>query len=206
MKLYYYPGACSLADHIVLEWTGAPYQLVRMSRDSVKSPDYLALNPGGAVPLLKHNDFLLTENVAILVYLAELHPQTHLLGDGTPRGRTEVLRWLAFLNSDVHGAFKPIFSPMRFLPDETRSDQIAAAARVRAREFFERLDAQLEGRDWLTGARSIADPYLFVVARWAVDKDVDLRGLGNLPGFIDRMYADSGVRAALEMEEGLAAA
>lgn len=206
MKLYYYPGACSLADHIVLEWTGAPYELVRMSRTLVKSPDYLAINPGGTVPLLKHDDFLLTENVAILVYLAELYPQAQLLGDGTPRGRAEVMRWLAFLNSDVHGAFKPIFSPTRFLPDETLSVQIADTARVHVREFLERLDAQLEGHDWLTGERSIADPYLFVIVRWAIGHDIDLRGLGCLSRFMERMYADSGVRAALESEEGLAVA
>jgi glutathione S-transferase len=206
MRLYYYPGACSLSDHIVLEWIGAPYELVEMSRESVKSPAYLALNPSGAVPLLKHGDFLLTENVAILVYLAELHPQAQLIGDGTPRGRAEVLRWLAFINSDVHGAFKPLFSPLRYLPDEALSDRIADAARVRVRGFLELLDAQLEGRDWLTGERSIADPYLFVISRWAIGQGIGLRGLDNLSRFVERMHSDPGVLAALEIEEGRAAA
>ena len=206
MKLYYYPGACSLADHIVLEWIGAPYEPVRMSRASVKSPDYLALNPNGAVPLLKHGDLLLTENVAILVYLAELYPQARLLGDGTLLGRTEVMRWLAFINSDVHGAFKPIFTPLKFLPDETMSDRIADAARVRVSRYLERLDTQLNGRDWITGERSIADPYLFVVLRWAINLGIGLHGLENLSRFVERMYADPGVSAAIESEEGLAAA
>ena len=206
MKLYYYPGACSLSDHIVLEWVGAPYEPVRMSRTSVKSPDYLAINPGGTVPLLKHGDFLLTENVAILVYLAELYPEAQLLGDGTLLGRTEVMRWLAFINSDVHGAFKPIFTPLKYLPEEAWSDRIADAARVRVAQYLERLDTQLKGRDWITGDRSIADPYLFVVLRWAVDLRIGLNGLGHLSRFMDRMYADAGVRAALESEEGLAAA
>lgn len=206
MKLYYYPGACALADHIVLEWIGATYDLVEMNRTSVKSPDYLALNPNGNVPLLRHGDFLLTENVAILVYLAELHPEAQLLGDGTPRGRAEVLRWLAFLNSDVHGAFKPIFSPLRYLPDETRTADVVDAARVRVREFLVILDAQLEGRDWIAGTRSIADPYLFVVTRWAMAKNVDMNGLDNLARFVERMFADAGVQAALEAEEGRAAA
>jgi glutathione S-transferase len=206
MKLYYYPGACSLSDHIVLEWTGAKYELVEMSRASVRSPDYLAINPGGTVPLLRRGDFLLTENVAILVYLAELYPDAKLLGDGTPEGRADVLRWLAFVNSDVHGAFKPIFSPLRYLPDETRSADVVDAARVRVRDFLVRLDAQLDGRDWLTGTRSIADPYLFVVTRWAIAKGIDMRGLDHLLRFVDRMYADRGVQAALEAEEGRAAA
>lgn len=206
MKLYYYPGACSLADHIVLEWIGAPYELVRMSRASVKSPEYLAINPGGTVPLLQDSDFLLTENAAILGYLAELHPEARLLGDGTPRARAEVMRWLAFLNSDVHGAFKPIFSPWRYLPDETAYARIADTARANAHAHLVRLDATLEGRDWLTGERSIADPYLFVVARWAVNQRIDFAGLDRLSRFMDRMYADAGVRAALAAEAGRAAA
>lgn len=206
MKLYYYPGACSLADHIVLEWIGAPYDLVEMSRATVKSPEYLAINPGGNVPLLQDGDLLLTENVAILVYLAELHPEARLLGDGTLRGRAEVLRWLAFLNSDVHGAFKPIFSPTRFLPDEAFATDLANAARIRVRAFLERLDAQLEDRDWLTGERSIADPYLFVMLRWAVNQGVDMRGLDGLAAFMERMYEDVDVQVAIGIEEGLVAA
>jgi len=206
MKLYYYPGACALADHIVLEWTGATYDLVEMSRESVKSPEYLALNPNGNVPLLQHGDFLLTENVAILVYLAELHPDARLLGDGTPRGRADVLRWLAFLNSDVHGAFKPIFSPWRFYPDEAGAPAVVEAARVRVRDFLERLDAQLDGRDWLAGERSIADPYLFVMLRWAVGQKIAIDDLDNLVRFMERMYDDADVQVAIGAEEGLAIA
>ena len=206
MKLYYTPGSCALADHIVLEWIGATYDLVEMNRTSVKSPDYLALNPNGNVPLLRHGDFLLTENVAILVYLAELHPEAQLLGDGTPRGRAEVLRWLAFLNSDVHGAFKPIFSPWRFYPDEAGAPEVVEVARVRVRDLLERLDAQLDGREWLAGERSIADPYLFVMLRWAVGREIDLASLDNLVRFMERMYADPDVQVAIGAEEGLALA
>jgi glutathione S-transferase len=108
MKLYYFPGSCPLADHIVLEWIGAPYETVRMSTADVKTPQYLALNPEGVVPLLVDGDFTLAQNVAILSYLADRYPEARLFGDGTPRGRARVLRWLALLNSDVHPAFKPI--------------------------------------------------------------------------------------------------
>ncbi len=118
MKLYHMPGACSLADLIVLEWIGVPHEIVRMSRENIKSPDYLAINADGTVPLLEHGDFSLTENVAILGYLADLCPEARLLGDGTPHDRAEVMRWLGFLNSDVHMMFKPIFTPTRFLPDQ----------------------------------------------------------------------------------------
>ncbi|SEO53867.1 glutathione S-transferase [Duganella sp. CF517] len=201
MKLYHMPGACSLADLIVLDWIGAPHQAIRMDLDSIKSPHYLAINAGGNVPLLVHGDFLLTENVAILGYLADLHPGAALLGDGSARGRAEVMRWLGFLNSDVHKAFKPLFSPARFLDERDRDDALARNARHHVRLYLERLEAHMDGREWLTGARSVADPYLFVVLRWAEAKLVDLHGLPNLARFSDRMARDPGVRAALRAEQ-----
>ena len=201
MKLYFMPGACSLADLIVLDWIGAPHQAIRMDLDSIKSPDYLAINAGGTVPLLVHGDFLLTENVAILGYLADLHPDAALLGDGSARGRAEVMRWLGFLNSDVHKAFKPLFSPARFLDERDRDDELARNARHHVRLYLKRLEARMEGRDWLTGARSVADPYLFVVLGWAQAKLVDLQGLPSLARFGDRMASDPGVRAALRAEQ-----
>ncbi|WP_445143536.1 glutathione S-transferase family protein [Dyella sp. Tek66A03] len=205
MKLYYLPGASSLAGHIVLEWSGAPYEAVRMTHDIIRSPAYLARHAGGAVPMLEHGDFSLSENVAMLGYLADLHPEAGLLGDGTPRGRAEVMRWLGFLNSDVHKAFLPIFKASLFLKEESLAGMLAENARQHVRMYLERLDAQLDGRDWLTGTRSVADPYLFVILRWTVGTDIGLCGLDHLRRFARRMEADPGVRAALLVEEGILA-
>jgi glutathione S-transferase len=202
VKLYYFQGACSLATHIVLEWLGAPYQTVKLDRASTRSPEFLALNPLGAVPLLVDGDFVLSQNAAILPYLAELYPQAGLLGDGTPRGRAEVLRWLSFLNSDLHPAFKPIFQPSRFHPESSTFKTIADTARTHVREYLQRLDARLQGRDWLVDRRSIADPYLFVMLRWAAKLQIDSNGFSNLARFSARMYDDAGVRAAIIEEEG----
>jgi glutathione S-transferase len=202
VKLYYYKGACSLASHIVLEWLGVPYETVGMSLQTVKEPAYLALNPSGAVPLLLDGDFSLTETVAILGYLADLHPEARLLGDATPRGRADVTRWLAFLNSDVHKSFKPIYTPQRFLPDRAYAERLAATARGHIRSYFERIDARLAGRDWLVDARSVADPYLFVMSRWSVSAKVDIQDLQNLKRFAARMYDDPRVQAAIAQEEG----
>ena len=201
MKLYYFPGACSLADHIVLQWTGIAHEALRMSRESIKSDEYLAMNPNGNVPLLAHDDFMLTENAAILGYIAEQRPEAALLGDGSSRGRAEVMRWLAYLNSDVHGAFKPIFSPARFLPDESLAEALGDQARLQITTHLQRLDRQLEGKDWLVGTRSVADPYLFVMLRWAVGKNISLEPFKNLSRFLERMYADAGVFAAIANEE-----
>jgi glutathione S-transferase len=200
MKLYYLPGACSLADHIVLEWVGATYEAEAVPRDRLTSPEYLKVNPTGQVPALQDDDgWLLTENVAILTYLADRFPEAGLAGEG-PRGRAEVLRWLAYLNSDVHQAFKPLFNPARFVADEAAHAELQANARTRLRGMFERLDARLADRDWLAGTRSIADPYLFVVQRWARGKGVDLSGLDHLERFAQRMREDAGVRAAMKAE------
>jgi glutathione S-transferase len=202
MKLYYLPGACSLATHIVLEWVGAPYEAVKVERAALKSPEYLALNPNGAVPVLADGDFVLTQNLAILCYLAERYPDAQLLGDGTARGRAELMRWLGFLNSDVHPAFKPIFGPARFHPDPAAAPILAENARAQVRKHLGQLDQRLRGRQWLVDGRSIADPYLFVMLRWARRLGIDSSGLDGLARFFDRMQADPGVRAALGAEEG----
>jgi len=202
MKLYYFPGACSLATHIVLEWIGAPYETVKLDLAGTKSPEFLALNPNGAVPLLIDGDFVLSQNGAILYYVGERYPHARLLGDGSPHGRAEVLRWLSFLNSDLHPAFKPIFKPGHFHPDDALARPIADTARTHVREYLERIDTHLQGRDWLVEQRSIADPYLFVMLRWAKKLRVDLSGLENLERYFSRLSADESVRAAIIAEEG----
>jgi glutathione S-transferase len=202
MKLYYFVGACSLADHIVLEWTGAPYEAVRMTRETVKSPEFLTLSPYGTVPVLADGDFVLTQNAAILTYLADLHPEAALMGDGTPRGRAEVMRWLGFLNSDLHTAFKPIFAPAHFTPDSAAAGALADTARAHVRTDLNSVDRRIDDRRWLTGQRSIADPYLFVMLRWAARLKLGIEGFANLARFMGRMYDDDAVRAALLAEEG----
>lgn len=202
MKLYYSPGACSLASHIVLEWTGQPYEARRMSGDERRSPEYLALNPAGAVPVLEDGGWVLTQNTAILHYIADRNPRMALAGDGTPRSSGEVNRWLGFLNSDVHPAFKPLFGATAYLGDAAGIDKTQAHARTTLRGLFQRADAQLMGRQWIAGSRSIADPYLFVVTRWARASAVDLSGLDNLARHFQHMAADPAVRRVLT-DEGL---
>jgi glutathione S-transferase len=202
MKLYFSPGTCALADHIVLAWIGKPYELQKVSREERAEPAFRKLNPAGAVPVYEEDGWVLTQNAAILNYLADKFPEARLGGDGTAKGRAEVNRWLAFINSDVHPAFKPMFGSVAFLEDPALIEKAKANARTNLRTMFERLDAQLAGRDWLAGIRSIADPYLFVTLRWAKSQGVDMTGLDNLARFMKQMNADAGVRKALAEQEG----
>ena len=201
MKLYYSPGACSLADHIALEWIGQPYEAIRMSREDRKTPAYLKINPAGAVPALEQDGWVLTQNAAILNYLADSFPQAGLGGDGTPKGRAEVNKWLALVNSDIHPAFHPLFGSTAYLGDAAMVEKSKDAARAKLRGLFERVDAQLAGRDWVAGTRSIADPYLYVVSRWAKAQGIDLAGLDNLARFVARMEADPAVQKVLKDED-----
>lgn len=204
MKLYYSPGACSLADHIVLEWIGKPYEAVRVTREDRYKPEYLAINPAGAVPALEHDGWVLTQNAAILNYLADLHPDAGLGGDGSAKSRAEVNKWLAFANSDVHPAFHPIFGSTAYLEDAALIDKTKDAARAKVRKLYERADEQLKSRDWIAGdTRSIADPYLYVTYRWARGTGVDLSGLDHLAAFAARVEADPAVQKVLN-DEGLA--
>ncbi len=200
MKLYTKPGACSLADHIVLRWIGQPFELQVMDAAALQSAEYLQLNPAGNVPALQVDGWVLTQNAAILNFLADRFPESGLGGDGTPKDRAEINRWLAFLNADLHPTFYPLFGSTRYLGDETLIGLSQDNARQKLRGLFETLDAQLQGNDWLTGARSIVDPYVFVVLRWAKGNRVDLTGLENLARHFQRMRADAGVDAAMRAE------
>ncbi|MBL8261290.1 MAG: glutathione S-transferase N-terminal domain-containing protein [Xanthomonadaceae bacterium] len=203
MKLYYSPGACSLADHIALEWIGKPYEAVRVTREERYQPEYLAINPAGAVPALEHDGWVLTQNAAILNYLADLHPESGLGGDGSAKSRAEVNKWLAFANSDVHPAFHPIFGSTAYLEEAALIDKSKDAARSKVRKLYERADEQLKSREWIAGdTRSIADPYLYVTYRWARGTGVDLSGLDNLAAFAARIEADPAVQKVLK-DEGL---
>lgn len=200
MKLYSKPGACSTADHIALCWTGQPFELEVMTAEGLKSPRYLAINPGGSVPAIVDGAFTLTQNAAILGYIADTYPAARLGGDGSPQQRAEATRWLAFTNSDLHQAFTPLFNPGAFQADTSQHAAIGDAARKRVRGMFEHANRQLDGRQWLAGFRSFADPYLYITLRWAKAMAIDLDDLVHLAAFKQRMESDAGVRAALAAE------
>lgn len=204
MKLYTKPGACSLADHIALIWSGLPFEFEIVDAAMMKSPGFLAMNPAGAVPVLDDGGWVLTQNAAILHYICDKAPAAGLDGGSEPRVRADVNRWLSFVNADLHPAFLPLFGSTRFLEDEAVIARTHEHARTRLKGLFQSLNDQLVRHDWLGGTprASIADAYAYVVLRWARGVKLDLAGMAGLDRFEQRMLADPAVQTALK-DEGL---
>ncbi len=200
MKLYGLPGACSLVDHIALQWVGKPFEYVAVGRDALKQAPFLAVSPMGAVPAIDDGGFTLTQNCAILEYLAEKNPEAKLLGGESLQARSEARRWLAFCNSDIHKTYSMIFGAARLVSEAASQSELSKNASQRVREMYAIVDKHLAGRDWLSGGRSVADAYLYVTLRWANAKKIDISDMPNLQAHYNRMSADASVQAALAAE------
>ncbi len=192
MKLYYSPGACSLADHIALHEAVLPFELVKVDLRTHELEDgrsYFEINPKGAVPALQFDDGeLLTENVAILSYIADKAPQ---LAPSGPLGRYRLLEMLAYLASELHKAYHPLF-----VPQSTEAEKKQAAAAVE--EKLKYIATKLEG-PYLFGAHvSVADAYLFVMLTWALK--MKLAVPGPLASFVERMRERADLQRALKHE------
>lgn len=201
--LYYSPGACSLAPHIVLEWIGVPYVAERVQ---IGSDAYKAINPNGAVPALREEDgWTLTQAGAILEYLAAKHPEAKLGGASDIRAQAEVHRWASFFTSDMHASFWPVFMPDRYTTDT--SDAAIAAAAAAGVELVKKqlavLDRHMDGREWIIdGGRSIIDAYAFPMLRWASAKvPGGLKDYPNVSALMDRIAADPQVQKVLADEK-----
>ncbi len=200
MKLYGLPGACSLVDHIALQWVGKPFEYVAVGRDALKQAPFLAVSPMGAVPAIDDAGFTLTQNCAILEYLAEKNPEAKLLGGESLKARSEARRWLAFCNSDIHKTYSMIFGAARLVSEAGGQSELSKNASQRVREMYAIVDKHLAGRDWLSEGRSVADAYLYVTLRWANAKKIDISDMPNLQAHYNRMSADASVQAALAAE------
>ncbi len=201
LNLYYLPGACSLVPHVALEWTGAEYQAVEVPRDSLQSPEFLALNPRGSVPVLQDGDWALSQNVAIVEYLNECYPEARLFGSGDAKSRARARQWLAYVNSDVHKAFGPLFAPQRFIDDEDEQAKLRAVAAGRVTTLYEWPAQVLAEQPFLSGDElTIADVYLYVTLRWAFALGLDLSFYPAIDGFMNRVEENDGVQAALRQQ------
>jgi len=199
MKLFYSPGACSQAAHILLHETQLPHDSEAVdirAKKTADGGDYLAINPKGAVPAMQIGDEVLTENGAILQYIGDkAGNETLLPGAGMERYR--VIEWLAYLGSDVHKSFGPLFNPA--ISDENRQ-----AAKDMVAKKLDFLETSLDGKDYLTGpSMTVADPYLFAMLGWTGHLGIDLSRWPRLTAFRKRMEDRPSVQAVIRAE-GLA--
>lgn len=217
LKLFYSPGACSLAPHIVLEEIGKPYEKELVSTDPTKpgmttvSAAWREINPKGRVPALlgvagaASDKNILTEANAILLYLARKFPGAKLLPP-TPEGEARALEWLNYVSGTIHGnSFAGIWRPARFVEDKALFPALEAHARKNLRDQFAIVEAQFaDGRDWaVPGHHSIADSYVLVVYRWGNRVGMDMASL--YPAWTrhtERMIARPAVAKAFQ-DEGI---
>lgn len=202
MKLFYMPGACSLAPHIVLEWMGKPFELGRIERGKTREPEFLAVNPVGKVPaLVEEHGQVLTEAEAILLYLAEAFPEHHLGASSTAEARYEMHKWMSYFTGDVHPAFYPYFLPQRYIADEQQYPAVREAAYKQIGACFQVLDRHMENRTYMVEERrTVLDPYLFVFCRWGRSLPKPFTDYPNLQRFIMQMADDAGVQRAMQAQ------
>lgn len=206
-KLYYSPGACSLAPHIALEETGEPFEPVRVkfAENEQRSPEYLALNPKGRVPTLADGEFVVTENPAVLRYIARRYPGAALWPDDM-RDEARCAEWLAWCSSGVHVAYAHIRRAERYATSEAGQAEVVQKGRDTARQVWEQVEAKLakSGSTWAAGERySVADPYLFTFWTWGRGPNLAYDMARDFPAWTDharRMGERPAVRRVLERE------
>ncbi len=198
MKLYYYPGACSLAPHIVAREAGIPISLEKVdlaNRTTETGANYATINPKGYVPALGLRDgSVLTEASAIVQYLADQQPGTALAPAYGTEERYRLLEWLGFISTEIHKGFGPLWNP-------ATPDAVKAATKERLASRFAYLDEKLGQQPFLTGSSfTIADAYLFTVVNWTNFHGIDISSFPNLQAFQARVASRPAVQQALEAE------
>lgn len=201
MKLYYSPGACSLASHILLNEINVDFDLVRVdlkTHKTEKGADYYEINPKGYVPALEINPgLILTENVAVLPFIAQHDPKQDLIPP-SGLGRAKVLEWLGYLNSELHDAYAVFFGPA--LTEEERARGYAEIDKIL--KYIENYLQESEF-DYLVNDRfGPADAYLFVITNWSNVIQHDLTPYPNIVALRNKVAERQSVQIAMR-DEGL---
>ena len=200
MKLYFSPGACSLAPHIVANELGIPLTLEKVditTKKTADGSDFSAINPKGYVPALRlDNGELLTEGTAIAQYLADTKPAAKLAPANGSFERYRLQEMLGYINSELHKSYSPLFNPKS--SPELRKDR-----EEYLHKRYALIEKQLTGRPFLFGEQfTVADAYLFTVTNWANFVKLDLSAFPNLLAFQKRVADRPAVQAAM-VAEGL---
>jgi glutathione S-transferase len=201
MKLYYMAGACSLASHIALYESGIKFETAALDRKTRKTSDgqeFDQINSKGYVPALRLDDGqLLTENVAVLLYIADRNPAAKLAPAAGTLERYRLIEWLAFINSEIHKNFSPLFNP-------AAGEDTKQYTRGNLAKRLDWLNAALGAKHFLTGdIFTVADAYLFTVLGWTGHVGVDLAKWPNLKRYRAELASRPKVVAALKAENPL---
>lgn len=198
LKLYYAPGACSQAVHIVLHEAGLDHtsELVDLrAKLTATGADYWTINPKGSVPALDlGNGEILTENAAILQYLGDVSDDEVLLPPVGQLPRYRVLEWLNFIATELHKGFGPLWNPAASIDSKEGARDLLA-------KKFAYAEQRLGAGPFLLGERlTIADPYLFVIANWTGLHGIDIGRWPGLVAFVERMRTRPAVDTVLRAE------
>lgn len=197
MKLYYSPGACSLAPHIVLRESGLQFSLqkVNTAKHTTEGADYYTINPKGQVPLLELDDGQrLSEGPVITQYIADRAANTKLMPAAGSMARYRVMEWQNYITSELHKSFSPLFRPDF---DAAAKSTITGLLRKK----YEWVDSRLRDSQYLTGDDfTAADAYLFTVTSWAKHVSLNLSDLNHLQRYLERVAERPAVREAMKAE------
>lgn len=200
LTLYFAPGACSLAPHIVLEESGEKYEKrqVDLAKGEQRTEPFLKLNPQGRVPaLLLDNGEPLTENTAILPFLAKRFGTW----PSDPLGEARALSVIGFFAAAVHPAHAHIGRPERYAADPAAYPTIREAGMKAFHGYLKQIDAMLAGREWLGDRYSVLDPYALVFYAWGYRRELPMQELANYTAHKDRMLARPAVRSVVTEEK-----
>lgn len=199
LTLFYAPGACSMAPHIVLEESGEKYDAKRMdlSKGEQKTPDYMKIHPLGRVPALKLDDGSpLTENTAILPYLGKRFG----LWPSDPVKEAKALSVVGFFASTVHPANAHVGRPERYTEDKSAFPGIQEMGKKSFFEYLKQIDGMYAGREWLSDKYSVLDPYAFVFYTWAAKRGQPVAQLTNFTAMKDRLLKRPAVQRVVADE------
>ena len=201
MKLYYSPGACSLAAHIILNEVNVDFDIERVdlkTHKTEKGADYYEINPKGYVPALEINPgLILTENVALLPFLAQQDPKQDLIPP-SGLGRAKVLEWLGYLNSELHDAYSVFFGA----PLDAEAKEKAYAEIDRLLTYIDQAIASSDHEYLVDDNFGPADAYLFVITNWSNHIEHDLTPYCHVVEIRNKVAARQSVQIAMR-DEGL---
>jgi glutathione S-transferase len=200
LTLYYSPGACSLASHIVLEESGEKYEAkkVDLAGGEQRTEGYLKIHPLGRVPALRLDDGeTLTENTAILPYLGKrfgLWPKDEL-------DQSKALSLIGYFASSVHPAHAHVGRPERYTADTSAFPGIKEAGLKTFHGYLKQIDGMLAGREWFADGYSVLDPYGLVFYSWGVRRELPMAELKNYTAHKDRMLKRPAAARVVEDEK-----